>query len=105
MTDISVPYGDSASVTSSSLLVRAKNREELAWQRLVQLYSPLVYHWCRSWGLQPTDAEDVGQAAFFTVYRRLAEYRHGQPQDSFRHWLRAWCAVVLWITNGRPIRV
>jgi len=33
--------------TSRSLLVRLNEHEEAAWDRLVELYTPLVCHWCR----------------------------------------------------------
>lgn len=85
MTDASV---DSAgTTTSSSLLQRAVLREPEAWQRLVTLYGPLVYHWCRSWGLQPGDAENVGQEVFLLVWQGLPTLRKGGAGDSFRGWL------------------
>src|SRR5262249_61127710 len=33
--------------TSRSLLERVRADDPAAWERLVGLYSPLVYHWCR----------------------------------------------------------
>ena len=47
--------------TSSSLLMRVKGRDPDAWQRLVNLYGPLVYRWAREAGLQDSDAADVMQ--------------------------------------------
>jgi RNA polymerase sigma-70 factor, ECF subfamily len=73
--------------TSSSLLARAVSREQEAWKRIVALYGPLVYRWCRRWGLQPTDAENVGQEVFARVLKGLAGF-HARPQPgSFRGWL------------------
>lgn len=73
--------------TSSSLLARVVSREQEAWKRLVALYGPLVYRWCRRWGLQPTDAENVGQDVFARVLNGLAGF-HARPQTgSFRGWL------------------
>ena len=74
--------------TSSSLLERVKSRDQAAWERLVSLYSPLVYHWCRQAGLQAADAADVGQEVFQAVARKVADFRHDRPGDSFRRWLR-----------------
>ena len=42
--------------TSSSLIDRVKADEVGAWDRLVSLYAPLLYHWCRRSQL---DAEDT----------------------------------------------
>ena len=61
--------------TSTSLLRRASSGEGEAWQRLVSLYAPVVYRWCRQWGLQPADAENVGQEVFVRVFRKLASRR------------------------------
>ena len=46
------------------LLAKVKCREPDAWRRLVELYALLIYRWCRSAGLQPTDAADVSQEVF-----------------------------------------
>ena len=64
-----------------------KARDQEAWTRLVGLYAPLVYDWCRQGGLQSEDAADVGQEVFGAVAAKVAEFRHDQPGDSFRGWL------------------
>ncbi len=38
---------ETSSSTSTSLLRRVKARDPDAWQRLVNLYGPLVYRWAR----------------------------------------------------------
>jgi RNA polymerase sigma-70 factor (ECF subfamily) len=73
--------------TSSGLLNRVKAGQAEAWGRLIDLYGPLIYQWCRQSGLQSQDAADVGQEVFATVARRIAEFRKEQPADSFRGWL------------------
>jgi RNA polymerase sigma-70 factor (ECF subfamily) len=75
------------SSTTTSLLARAAGRQVEAWQKLVRLYGPIVYGWCRRWGLQACDAENVGQEVFLRVSLRLREFRHDRPGDSFRGWL------------------
>jgi RNA polymerase sigma-70 factor (ECF subfamily) len=74
--------------TSASLLERAKARDASAWDRIVDLYTPLVYGWCRRGGLQEADALDVGQEVFGAVYTYLDRFRRDRPGDSFRGWLR-----------------
>ena len=86
MTDASVPSVE-GSATSLTLLARAIARQTDAWERLVSLYGPLVYHWCRRWGLKPEDAENVGQEVFLRVARRLPQFRREKAGDSFRGWL------------------
>lgn len=73
--------------TSSSLVDRVKARDGDAWRRLVDLYGPVVYGWCRRAGLRPEDAADAGQEVFSSVARGIAEFRHDQPGQTFRGWL------------------
>ena len=60
-------FGEMASSTSVSLIARLRDQDGDAWQRLVKLYGPLVYRWCREAGLQASDATDVGQEVFGAV--------------------------------------
>jgi RNA polymerase sigma-70 factor (ECF subfamily) len=73
--------------TSSTLLARAKARDPQAWDRLVRLYGPIVYHWARRWGLQAHDSADIVQDVFRAVLTGLETFRREQPQQSFRAWL------------------
>lgn len=73
--------------TSLTLLSGLRGREPRAWDRLVDLYRPLVFCWCIRRGLQPADAEDVIQEVFRTVLTRIADFRRGPSHGSFRGWL------------------
>ncbi len=73
--------------TSSSLLARASQRDEQAWQRVVQIYGPLVYAWARRTGLQPQDAADVTQETFAAVAMGLAKFDGHRQGATFRGWL------------------
>lgn len=79
---------DQTGSTSSSLLMRVRNADEDAWKRLVQLYGPLVYTWCRNAHLQSDDLADVFQDVFAAVHRGIGEFRADRPGDTFRGWLR-----------------
>ena len=73
--------------TSSSLLDRVRADEAGAWDRLVALYAPLLYHWCRRWKLQDDDVADVFQEVFKTLVVHLAEFRKDREGATFRGWL------------------
>src|SRR5262245_50884998 len=73
--------------TSASLLGRALAREPAAWDRLVALYAPLVWYWCRSCGLQQQDQADVFQEVFQAVAGHLDQFQKS-AQGTFRGWLR-----------------
>lgn len=64
--------------------LRASDQE--AWRRLVRLYSPLVYYWCRQADLQSSDAADVMQETFASVARSIAGFER-ESSGAFRGWL------------------
>jgi RNA polymerase sigma-70 factor, ECF subfamily len=74
--------------TSRSLLVRLNEHDEAAWNRLVELYAPLVCHWCRQQRLPEQDLPDVVQEVFKAVSLNINRFRHDRPGDTFRGWLR-----------------
>ncbi len=76
-----------SSSTSSTLLRRVKRQHPDAWCRLVDLYGPLVYRWCRRAQLQPQDAADVVQDVFFAVSRHIDGFEWQPGQARFRGWL------------------
>lgn len=82
------PSDDSASVTSTTLLRAACNRQPAAWEHLVRTYSRRMYRWCRFAGLQPADAADAVQEALRSVAGNLQTFRRDRPGDTFRGWLR-----------------
>jgi RNA polymerase sigma-70 factor (ECF subfamily) len=77
-----------SSATSRSLLERIKANDAAAWDQLVTLYGPLVFHWCRSWDLQDQDTADVCQEVFQAVATHIGNFRKEKAGDSFRGWLR-----------------
>ncbi len=88
MTPIDQPTGPpSLSATSTSLLDRVKAKDPDAWEKLVTLYGPVIYGWCRRWGVQPDDAMDVAQEVFRAVAGAIEGFRRDYPGASFRGWL------------------
>jgi RNA polymerase sigma-70 factor (ECF subfamily) len=79
----------SSTATSRSLLERARTDDPAAWDRMVALYAPLVYRWCRRWDLPEQEIADVFQDVFQAVAAHLADFRRDRPGDTFRGWLRA----------------
>ena len=75
--------------TSYTLLNQVLDRQADAWVRMVRLYTPLVMRWCRQWGAQIPDAENVCQEVFRAVYVGLATFEATDRIGSFRAWLRA----------------
>lgn len=79
----------SSSSIQSSLLEGVRQRDGEAWRRFVDVFSPLIYDWCRGQGLQSADAADVMQEVFHSVSASVAQFRRDRTGDSFRGWLWA----------------
>ncbi len=77
-----------SSATPRSLLERIRRNDARAWERLVGLYTPLLLHWCRRWGLRQEDAVDVLQEVFRAVASHIDGFRKKERGDTFRGWLR-----------------
>ena len=92
----SVPSGEpvDSQFTSPSLLARVRAGDEEGWERMVRLYGPLVYSWCRRVGLSAEDAGDVCQEVFTTIATKLDTFHSDRPGDSLRRWLKT-------VTNNR----
>ena len=75
------------SPTPLSLLIQLRNPNEAAWDRFVELYTPLLFYWTNCSGLQSHDAEELVQEVFIALLQALPNFRH-DGTHSFRAWLR-----------------
>lgn len=74
--------------TSVSLLERLSGRPtELDWQRLVDLYQPLLRAWALRSGVPETDADDLVQETLSVVVQEVSDFQRRRT-GSFRSWLR-----------------
>lgn len=75
--------------TSLSLLDRVcQQTDSESWDRLVELYAPLLKRWLRRYEVQHSDAEDLLQEVFTVLVRDLPKFRHNRRTGAFRSWLR-----------------
>ncbi len=88
--------------TPITLLERLSNRwDQEAWARFVELYTPLIFDWCRRTGLQVADAADLTQDVFSKLLLELPEFSYNQ-EKSFRAWLRT-LTLNLWRDRQRRV--
>ena len=80
---------DHPSQTSSTLLGRLRRdpRDQAAWNDFVARYQPTILDWCRGWGLQESDAQDVTQDVLLKLSRSMATFVYDRSR-SFRAWLK-----------------
>jgi RNA polymerase sigma-70 factor, ECF subfamily len=74
--------------TSRSLLAGLHANDPGAWNRMVTLYAPLMWHWCRRMNLPEQEVPDILQEVFQAVTTRIGTFRKQRPTDTFRGWLR-----------------
>lgn len=89
VSDVSLTPSDATepSSISSNLLLQVRARDPDGWRRLVKLYGPVVYRWCRQAGFQAEDAADIVQDVFGAVLYGISQFRRDTPQHTFRGWL------------------
>lgn len=76
--------------TSLTLLNRLRDSSDSeSWNRLVQLYAPLIRIWLRKFEVQESDADDLLQEVLLAVSKDLGAFEHGGHTGAFRGWLRA----------------
>lgn len=75
--------------TSHSLLAQVCiTGDAVAWERLAQIYSPLLSGWMRNMGVQPADTDDLVQDVLLVLSRELKNFVHNGRPGAFRNWLR-----------------
>ena len=73
-----------SSSTSETLLERLRQRsDQQAWQRFVELYTPLLFHWAYRVGRQEADAADLVQDVLALLVRKLPQFSY-DSRSSFR---------------------
>jgi RNA polymerase sigma factor (sigma-70 family) len=78
-----------SSATSPTLLGRLRQgpADPEAWGTFVLRYGPRVHAWCRRWGLQEADAQDVTQDVLVKLVTRMRTFSYDRS-GSFRGWLK-----------------
>jgi RNA polymerase sigma factor (sigma-70 family) len=91
---------DHTSKTDVTLLARLRHdpKDQAAWGDFVARYGPKILDWCRRWGLQQADAQDVTQEVLLKLNRLMATFVY-DPAGSFQAWLKTvahhtWCDFV-----------
>lgn len=73
--------------TSLSLLQSLARDDSTSWDRLVELYAPLLRRWLSGRATQQ-DLDDLIQDVLLVVVRRLPEFQRNTRTGAFRCWLR-----------------
>jgi RNA polymerase sigma-70 factor (ECF subfamily) len=63
---------------------------QAAWERFVQIYTPLLCHWARRLGAIGPEVDDLTQDVFMVLLQKLPAFEY-DPDQRFRGWL--WTVV------------
>ena len=88
--------------TSLRLLQGLHRNEEGAWRRFLNEYGPRILDWCRHWGLQEADADEVAGMVLLKLIRRMPHFEY-DPAKKFRGWLKTVIdgQVMKWLAKTR----
>jgi len=76
--------------TRITLLARLRHDgDSEAWTTFVDLYTPLVFRYCRSRNLQDADSRDVAQQVLAIVHGAIGKFEYDREKGRFRNWLGA----------------
>jgi RNA polymerase sigma-70 factor (ECF subfamily) len=78
---------DAAESTSTDLLGAARRMDAEAWKTILNRYSWLVFHWCRTAGINPVDSADIVQTVFAQIAKSLSRFKKDGKKAAFRRWL------------------
>jgi RNA polymerase sigma-70 factor (ECF subfamily) len=82
---------DETHFASTNLLLldrlRDMPRDEEAWSEFVLGYAPAIRRWCRTWGLQAVDSDDVTQTVLCKLARKMTTFHYDRSR-TFRGYLK-----------------
>ena len=67
--------------------LRATPNDPAVWSEFVDWYGRNIHSWCRAWGLQESDAQDVTQEVFLNLSSKMHSFCYDN-KGSFRAWLK-----------------
>lgn len=73
------------------------------WAEFVDWYGRHIHAWCKAWGLQESDAQDVTQEVFLTLSRKMHAFCYDRSK-SFRAWLKTLTRRAWRVYTARQLR-
>jgi RNA polymerase sigma-70 factor, ECF subfamily len=74
--------------TQPSLVLRLRDHSDTsAWNEFVDVYSPLIYNFCRSKDMQSSDAADITQEVLLRISKAIQRFEYDHAKGLFRDWL------------------
>jgi RNA polymerase sigma-70 factor (ECF subfamily) len=91
--------------TQPSLLARLRDpADHAAWREFDRCYGDLIVRYCRSRGLQQSDAEDVRQVVLMNLASAMRGFEYSPARGKFRSYLGRVVRNTISRAAGRPDR-
>ena len=75
-------------LTRETLLLRLRNQEDqVAWEEFVEIYTPLLYNYCKKRELAHADASDIVQDVMRSVSLAMVNFEYDPEKGKFKGWL------------------
>ena len=85
----SEPSSDTLLPTRQSLLSRLRDwQDQDGWREFFDTYWRLIYNVARKSGFSDAEAQDVVQATFIYLTRKMPKFHYDRARGSFKSWLR-----------------
>ena len=81
-------HSSSPETRPSLLAMLDSDDNQQAWSEFTEIYSPVIYRYCRKKGLQEADALEVLQDVLLQVYQYIAAFDYDPDRGRFRAWLQ-----------------
>ena len=79
---------DETRTVSSLFRLMADPNDVFAWERLVARHQERIQGWCRRWGAQAADAEDISQMILCKLLEQISSFQYDPSKGKFRSWLK-----------------
>lgn len=75
-------------LTRQTLLLRLRDpKDQRAWEEFVEIYTPLVYRFCRKRELNAADTADIVQEVMRSVSLAMKSFEYDPEKGKFKAWL------------------
>ena len=75
-------------LTRETLLLRLRDQgDQVAWEEFVEIYTPLLYNYCKKRELAHADASDIVQDVMRSVSLAMENFEYDPKKGKFKGWL------------------
>ncbi len=102
------PGDTMAYTTNQTLLQRITEGDEVSWTTFCRIYSPLIRHSAKHWGLTPQETQELVQDVLINFFKVSKTFRYDRSKGRFRTYLGTItknCIIAILKKRNREISV